>query len=172
MIDRQKCSLLGTLAKTQGIDGSLVLRLSEFKTDEIEEPESVFIEIDGLLVPFFIDRLREKSSGEFIVKFIDVDSIEQATHLTGCRAFVAGSQSMHRKSPLAEKNIMDYRVVDTRLGFIGTASEIIDLAQNPLLKVIAEKQEYLIPFHPDIVREIDNKKKIITIESPDGLLEI
>ncbi|MBN1158048.1 MAG: hypothetical protein JXA61_01595 [Bacteroidales bacterium] len=172
MIDKNKCRLLGTLAKTHGIDGSLILRLSGFETDEIREPETVFIEIDGLLVPFFIGALRERSSREFIIRFIDVDSAEQARKLTGCNVFEVATIQRGMKTAVPEKSVKGYQVTDKRSGFKGTVTEILDPDRNPLLKVIREGQEFLIPFHRDIILEINNRKKTITIEAPDGLFDL
>jgi 16S rRNA processing protein RimM len=172
MTDKNKCILLGTLAKTLGIDGSLILRLSEFERDDTGELKFVFIEIDGFLVPFFIDVLKERSSREYIVKFMDIDTAEQAAEFTGSRVFTNALSTTSPKNTLPERNVKGYRVLDVRLGFVGTAAEILYLAQNPLLKAIKDEHEYLIPFHPDIICEINNRKKTITIESPDGLFDL
>ena len=62
--------------------------------------------------------------------------------------------------------------MDKKLGFIGIAGEIEDIANNPLLHVTHEGKEFLIPVHEDIILEINDRDKVIFIDAPDGLFEL
>lgn len=173
MIDINTCELLGTLAKTHGINGSLILRLSGFETQDIKEPDTVFIEIDGLLVPFFVESFRDLSSREIIISFRDIDSADKAAELTDFPLWIPDNCITSRlKNQLPEAEIIGYQVVDKQLGPAGTVTEMIDIVQNPLLKVFHNDREYFIPFHQDIVVGIDNVKKTILVDLPEGLFEI
>ena len=173
MIDRGACIMLGTLTKTHGVDGSLILRLTHPETRIKEESSTVFIEIDGLLVPFFIDDLSEKSHRELIVKLEDIDTVTQAGEITGCDTYM--EKDLVDVSPETageEKQLAGYRVFDKQKGFVGEVIEFMNVTNNPLLCVIRDKKEFYIPFHPDIVLEIQYKKKQIFINAPEGLFEI
>jgi 16S rRNA processing protein RimM len=71
------------------------------------------------------------------------------------------------------KGLSGYKVykIDNRL--VGT---IIDVIENPgqlLMNVrIKKDKEILIPLHEDLIIRIDNKKKIIKMDLPQGLIEI
>ena len=46
--------LLGRVTKTSGFEGAVVVRLERSFIENIPQIESVFVEIDGRPVPFFI----------------------------------------------------------------------------------------------------------------------
>ncbi|MDM7918158.1 MAG: ribosome maturation factor RimM [Methanosarcina sp.] len=170
MISRDKCILLGTLAKPHGVNGSLVLRGSGLKITKIKG--TAFIDIDGLLVPFFITTARERSADEFIVSFEDINSQAMAEKLCGLEVFRPSSASRGKKSHALARDINGYTVTDTNSGFSGTATDILEAGENTLLRVTANEHEYFIPFHEDIIINIDHKVKSITVSAPDGLFEL
>ena len=51
---KKDCYLLGNIAKTRGFKGELVLFLDVTNPFEYERLESVFVEMNGMLTPFFI----------------------------------------------------------------------------------------------------------------------
>jgi 16S rRNA processing protein RimM len=61
MISKAKCRHLGTLAKPHGTKGALMLKLRNNKAEDFKKRESVFVEIDGLLVPFFVESIKDVS---------------------------------------------------------------------------------------------------------------
>ena len=165
--------MLGTLTKPYGTKGSLLLRIKDLKAEEIKEWASVFVEIDGLLVPFFIGNFQIKSLDSLILKFEGINSETKARELAMYNVYVRKDQvKRHKKSVKNISGIHGYRVMDRKLGFIGIAGEIMDLAKNPLLIVNIENRELLIPVHEDIIIEINEKDKVINIDAPDGLFEL
>lgn len=173
MINRNECILLGTLIRTQGIGGALLLGCKELKAEEFEKRETVFVEFDGLLVPFFVERYQVKSATTAILKLIDTDSETQAREFSGKPVFVLKSQVGRRHNIASAVNpVAGYRVEDVQLGFIGIAGNMTGNASNPLLQVLSEGKEYLVPAHEDILLEIDDQRKVIRIEAPEGLFEL
>src|SRR3990172_8160073 len=51
---RENCSLIGYISKSHGINGQLMIRLNGDYADNIEPGEPIFVEVDDILVPFFI----------------------------------------------------------------------------------------------------------------------
>ena len=172
MISREKCIMLGTLVKTHGVYGSLLLRGYGREIQKIKGPGSVFIAIDGLLVPFFMSSIREKTENEFIIDLEDVDTAEKAGPLKGYNVFITDSSTSGVKPLNAGKDIAGYTVTDNNSGFTGEASGILDMAGNTLLKVIKEGHEYLVPFHEDIILKINHREKKIIIAAPEGLFDL
>jgi 16S rRNA processing protein RimM len=173
MINRNECIQLGTLIRPQGIRGALLLGCKDLKAEEFVKRETVFVEFDGLLVPFFVERYQVKSATTAILKFTDTDSETQARDFSGKLVFVLKSQ-VGRKNNIAEEGtpVEGYRVEDARLGFVGVAGKMTGNASNPLLQVLSEGKEYLVPAHEDILLEIDDQLKVIRIEAPEGLFDL
>jgi len=164
---------VGVLTRTHGIEGELMLRWQVRETEELHEMEWVFVEIDGLPVPFFVTRIRELQEDKMILTLGTVTTEAQARELTGCKMYVAarkGSGKKRKDKGIA--SIKGYRVWDEVHGELGIADEVIAIAGNPVLKIISGKKEVLIPAHPDIILEINDTKKLIRIHAPQGLTEL
>jgi 16S rRNA processing protein RimM len=173
MIRIADCLLLGTIAKPHGTKGSVLLWLRNIKAEDIKKRDWVFVETDGLPVPFFIEEFRIGSTDAVILKLADINTETKAKSLSGHAVYLLPDQLKRQKRSLQEMpSLSGYRVKDKRLGFIGIAGEIADIANNPLLQVRFEDREFLVPVHESIILEVNDKKKIILIDAPEGLFEL
>jgi 16S rRNA processing protein RimM len=164
---------VGVFTRTHGVQGELILRLQAWEAEDIPEMEWVFVEVDGLPVPFFVKQTRCLQEDKMILLLDTVTSETQAKELTGCRLFIsAGRHKGKKHRDTGFPDIKGYRVRDEKLGELGIAEEVIAVAGNPLLKIISGKKELLIPAHPDIILEISDKKKLIRIHAPEGLIAL
>ena len=173
MINKDDCLLFGTIGKPHGTKGAFVLLLRNIKADEIKKRDSVFVEIDGLLVPFFIELFQPSSSDAVLMKVEDVDSETKAKSFSGLNVYVSKDQiSKKKKSMEPSFELSGYKVIDKEKGCIGEVFDIADIVSNPLLIVRRDAHEILIPWHEDIISSVDQKKKEIHIEAPEGLLDL
>jgi len=173
MIEKNKCTLLGTLLKPHGIRGSFLLKLAGLKADDIKKKGPLFVEIDGLLVPFFMEDFQTKTSESAILTLGGIHSESKAKEFAGHLVYIGREQIARSRSKTpGERSIRGYRVIDSKMGFVGEASGIVDIANNPLLSVQNQEKEYLIPLHKDIVLEIDDYNRVIHIHAPDGLFDL
>ncbi|MBN1790118.1 MAG: hypothetical protein JW830_06465 [Bacteroidales bacterium] len=173
MITKDNCILLGTLTKPHGTKGLALIRLKDLKAEDIKKGGSVFVEIDGLLVPFFMESFQERSADSIILKLEGIQSETGLKELTGSNVYVLASQIKRKRKMLSGiPQLSGYRVKDLHTGFTGTAGEITGMASNPLLQVYHEGHEYLVPVHEDIILEINDKERMIVIEAPEGLFDL
>lgn len=165
--------LLGTLAKPHGTRGSLLLWFRNLKAEDIKKWETVFLEIDGLLVPFFIEKFHENSQDSAILNFEGINSETKAKTFAGLQVYILKDQVKRKRKPIKElTSLTGYKVIDASIGFIGIAGEIADITNNPLLQVKNEYRDFLIPLHEDIILEINDKEKEIRIDAPEGLFDL
>ena len=75
------CFQLGYIVKTHGIKGQVVAFFDVDYPEDYEDLESVFLEQQGRLVPFFIDEIEPQQKGRFIIRFEDITTVEQAEKL-------------------------------------------------------------------------------------------
>jgi 16S rRNA processing protein RimM len=173
MINRNNLILLGVLARPHGTKGLLLLRFSSLKASDIKGRGELFIEIDGLPVPFFIESFDKKTDDLAILKIEGIDSETKAREFAGYSVYVMEDQVKRKTNSI--KGFQDFRgfsVIDLHLGFVGHAVEIVNTATNPLLLVKKDEKEYLVPVHEDIIRDVNDKEKIIRIEAPGGLFDL
>jgi 16S rRNA processing protein RimM len=164
--------LLGRITKLSGYEGAVAVKLEKIFTENIPQMESVFLEIDGRPVPFFISEQEYAGADILKLSFDGYNSIEKVSEFTGCRVFLTGSPDSNSK--ITESQILiGYLVIGAGNARIGSISEIISNNGQWLLNVIsADRKNILIPFHEHFIIRIDKRKKIVEMDIPEGLLDI
>lgn len=173
MLDLKDFLPAGVFTRTHGVQGELMFRLQSWEAEDLHEMEWVFVEVDGLPVPFFVKQIRSLQEDKMILLLDKVTSEPQAKELTGCRLFVPAKKLAGKKiRNTGLTKIKGYRVMDETHGELGIADEVIAVSGNPLLRIISGEKELLIPAHPDLILEISDKKKLVRIHVPEGLTEL
>ncbi|MCD6017011.1 MAG: rimM [Bacteroidetes bacterium] len=161
---------IGYISKTHGLKGHLILRLNELINIDEEAIKSVFLELNGSQVPYFIEECRPNNTG-YILKLETIDSIDTSKKLIGKKAFALTDFILENSDSLNE--FIGYSVIDSRLGNIGIITDIDEKTDNPIVKVIhSTGVEIILPFNDDFIIEIDDDQKTIQFESPEGLIEM
>ena len=166
------CEKIGFFRKTHGVHGEVVLEFEEHFVFSVEESERFFVELEGLLVPFFIsdEGLRFRSSKSAIVKFDWVDTEKYAKRLIGNSAYLYHEEIIDEPEE-SEELFKGFVLEDTVLGKIGTIEEVDDYAGNIVFTVSYNGAEILVPYNEDLLVEIKEDQKIILLKLPEGLLE-
>lgn len=166
------CEKIGFFRKTHGVHGEVVLEFEEHSVFSVEESERFFVELEGLLVPFFIadEGLRFKSSKSAIVKLDWVDSEKYAKRLVGNSAYLYKDEIVDEPEE-GEELFKGYLLKDPVLGEIGTIEEVDDYAGNIVFTVSYNGAEILVPYNEELLVEINEDQKIILLNLPEGLLE-
>lgn len=174
MIDLKNCLILGKITKTHSIKGQVVLRLKQSDFKNIKHMESVFIEIDGLPVPFFVSDFKNRNQNELILSLEDINTEPKAASLIDCQVWLHSDliAPPDMTSPPAEGILIGYEVVDVNLGSLGILEDILDFDQNPLLRILQDKKEILIPLQPNFIKKVDDTAKKIFVDTPEGLVDL
>jgi 16S rRNA processing protein RimM len=164
--------LLGRITKISGYEGAVAVKLEKTFTENIPHLESVFLEIDGKPVPFFISEYEYSGADILKLKFEDYVTIEKVTEFVNCNVFLTTTPATGNiKDDLAD--LTGYSILSVDNTLIGVVTDVI---QNPgqwLLSVQTENnREILIPFHDDFIRSIDDKAKILVMDIPEGLIDL
>jgi len=165
--------LLGSLLKTSGIKGEVILKFNNDCPEEIQKLESIFIDVDNKLVPFFIENIRPKSSTTSIVKLEGLNEEEKSTEFIDLDFYITYDQKENLQ--FEEESYVDvggYKVFDESKKYIGLVVEFIDIFKNPLLNVKTDNGEVLIPAKDELIIEIDDDLEKITLSIPEGLLDL
>ncbi len=172
-IPKSDCEKIGFFRKTHGVHGEVVLEFEEHFEYSVDEAERFFVELEGLLVPFFIadEGFRYKSSKTAIVKFDWVDTEKYAKRLIGCSAFLYKDEIVD--SPEDNENLLvGFMLCDEKLGEIGPIEQVDDYSGNIVLTVNYRGEELLIPFNEDFILSFDETNKILNLNLPDGIIDI
>ena len=82
MINYDDVYKIGRIGKPHGVKGEVAFRFTDDVFDTAGA-DCLFLGIDGILVPFFIDEYRFHGGETALVKFFDVDTREQADAIVG-----------------------------------------------------------------------------------------
>lgn len=150
------------VVKSFGTDGGLLLSGNvDLETLDFKEP--VFIEFDGLQVPFFILDCQPKG-GKTVVHLNDVDNLEDAEEMVG-RTIYADVEMEEDDEP----DFTGWTILD-RGTRIGTCTGLEPIPGNPCLYVkLADGREPLIPLHEDFIAGIDEASRTLSLNLPEGL---
>jgi 16S rRNA processing protein RimM len=165
--------LLGRITKVSGYEGAVTVKVERIFTENIPQMESVFLEIEGRPVPFFISD--SEYSGADILKlwFEGYDSVEKISEFTGCRVFLTKDTTSDDQKKPDDQLLTGYQVFTQEDALLGPVTDIISNNGQWLLNVItSKKKNLLIPFHEDLIISIDKENKTVVLDIPEGLLDI
>lgn len=174
MIKIEDYSQIGYITKTHGVKGNLYCE-TNVDLSQLEELEFIFLKIDNYLVPHFVESVTISSHTSILIKLEDVDIVEQAAKLKGKELFLPKEIV---KSLIDTDS--DYRLI---IGFdlfdhksenlIGKVTDVENYSNNIVMKVEDNiGNEILIPLSEDIITGLDEDDQTITIDVPEGLLEL
>jgi 16S rRNA processing protein RimM len=164
--------LLGTITKVHGYEGAVTVRLEKPFIENIPELESVFIEIEGKPVPFFVTFLDYPGADIIRLQFDGYRSIDKVKKFAGCRVFLT-SGNPGSDSGQDIRSLTGFKIYTCDSKKIGTVTGLIENPGQALLIIDAGKgMEILIPLHENLIVKIDRKKKIIEMDLPEGLTDL
>jgi 16S rRNA processing protein RimM len=110
---------------------------------------------------------------DWVLKFAGVESIEQADKFRGAEVWVPITERSELPSgEFFQSDLVGLPVVDAATAkTLGTVEDIQQYGGPPLLVLMVEGKEVLIPFVPQIC-SVDLAAKVIRATLPDGLLEL
>ncbi len=164
--------LLGKIIKSYGFDGTVAVKPEKVFDCKIPEMESVFLETEGKMVPFLVSSCDIVDNTLIRISFDGYNSLEKINEFIGCKLFLTSSGKPDNDGNDLNR-LTGYQVRTSENDLVGTISEVIENPGQILLNIqTSRNKKILIPFHEDFIVRIDNKKRIITMELPEGLTEI
>ena len=173
MIRRDEVYKIGKLGKPHGVKGEITFAITDDVFDRVDA-EYLVLDIDGILVPFYMEEYRFKNDENVLVKFEDIDTQEQARNYTGCEVFFPRHLSDSDEENLSWAEIIGFHLVDVVTGkTVCTRDHGGDSTLNlPFEVTTPDGNDVLIPASNDLIEEVSAEKKEIRMAVPEGLLEI
>lgn len=173
MFLKEDCFRLGSIARLHGYKGEVSIFLDVDNPNDYKNLESVFVEFDGKLVPFFFESMFIRNKGFAVAKFETIDNEKQANLIIKCGLYLPLDilpESEGKEFYYFE--IENFTVIDELHGEIGVVQKVIDLSGNPIIQINFEGKEILLPKQEQFIKEIDWDNETIHIIAPEGLIEM
>ncbi len=164
---------IGRIGKPHGVKGEMNFMFTDDVFDRTDS-DYLIIEVEGLLVPFFIEEYRFRSDETALLKLCDIDTQEQARQFTNCEVFFERSKADTPADELTWAQIVGFQIIDENNGkIVGKIVAVDDSTENILFEIETTKgHQTLIPAHDSLIRNIDTPSQTITMTIPDGLLAL
>ena len=168
----EDCFRIGSVLKTKGLKGEMQLYI-DFEGIEKVKITSLFIDMAGKMVPYFVSSLKHLQKNQAYLYLEDVDTIEKANMLVKKDIYLPNKLKPKKsKDEFTLKDVKGFIAVDETHGELG---EIIDVAEYPqqlIATVNYKNKEVLFPLNVDIIKGMDVEGNEIYIDLPDGLLDV
>ncbi len=169
MIKQEEVYKIGRLGKPHGVKGEISFQFDDDIFDTTDA-DYLVLDIDGILVPFFMEEYRFRNDSLALVKFCDIDTQERASELTGCDVFFPRHLADEGEEIPSLAMLIGYSLIDASTHKeIGTIASIDDQTTNILFEL---QDGRLIPASDELIQHIDTKQQEIIMNIPEGLLEI
>ena len=174
MIRKEDVYLIGKITKAHGLKGELNFQFTDDVWDRIES-EYLICEIDGILVPFFMEEYRFRSDSTALVKFEDIDSADAAQFLVNSEVYF---EKKYQEELDEDEVSLNYFIGFTMIDgddnqMIGEIVAIDDNTENWLFIVERPNgEEVMIPAHEEFIAEINQEEKTMVMDLPLGLLDL
>ena len=170
---KQDCFYLGKIVSQFSFKGELLIKLDTDEPEAYTELESVFVDINDNLVPFFIEKSSLHRSTLLRVRFEDVDSAEEAEELMKCDVYLPLSMLPELEGDkFYFHEIIGFKAVDVNYGNIGIIKGINDNSSQALFEIDNNGKGILIPVNDDFISKVDKKNKTILLVTPPGLIDL
>lgn len=162
---------IGKITKTHGYNGSVTVSLDVDYPEDFEEMESVFLEYNGKLVPFFVKEASYAGKTNLRILFEDYKTDKSIGEFVGCSMYLPDDLLPAKSDSSQEFN--GFIIYNTETGEkIGTVIGIEENPAHPLFIVKFGSKEIMIPAVEQLITSIDPKSKKISILIPEGLLDL
>lgn len=166
------CFKIGYILKTHGLKGEVTLTIENDGPEDLSEVKSVFVEKDKRLIPYFIQSVSHRGAKAF-VKFEDVDTIEEAEKIIKHAVYLEKSnRPKSGRGAFYNDEIIGFHILDEKDESLGSVIEIMQAGPNRLIVMDHHGKEVLIPVNSPFITSINKSKKTVSVNLPDGFLEI
>ena len=170
---KEDCFYLGKIAKKFSFKGEVLAYLDTDEPELYENLESVFVECNKHLVPFFIETSSLHKNDFLRIRFEDVKNEEEADAILGNAIYLP-----LKMLPKLTGNkfyfheVIGFEIEDQRLGIFGKIQAVNDTTAQPLFEVLNGEIEMLIPMIDLFLVKIDRANKRVIMNLPEGLVEM
>lgn len=172
MITQSEVQRIGQIVKPHGVGGEMVVSVPA-SLDWTDDIDCLVCSLDGILVPFFLESIRGKSSTSILVKFEDYDSVDAIGRFIGVTVYMPLRYVADSDDDIPSwSTFLDWQVIDSVAGVLGTVNAVDDSTPNVLFLVRDGDRDRIIPANAEWITKVDRKKRTLFYKLPEGLAEL
>lgn len=164
---------IARVLKSNGTEGEVLVGFREIGPEDLDIKEPVFIEFDGLPVPFFIESFTRRGSSRALVKLTGIKTLADAEEIAGRPVLAPRSSLIEYEGGdegLTVEDLVGWTLLDADGGKAGTITGYEDIPGNPCMYVETASGQAMVPLHEDLILSIDEEEETISMDIPEGLI--
>lgn len=173
MIAEDSVYKIGYLTRVHGLKGEVSLSFTDDVWDRADA-DYLVLRVDGILVPFFLEEYRFRSDSVALVKFVDVDSADDAQPYVGCEVYFPFELTPEEEpEELRWSHFTGFEVL-LKVGDapIGTIAQVDESTANVLFYIETSRGESIVPAVEEFISDVDHQERRIILDLPEGLLDL
>ena len=172
-MEKKDCFYLGKIIKKFSFKGEVMIKLDTDEPELYENMDALFIDLRNNLVPFFIESSQFHKSELLRVKFEEVDTEEDADSILKCDVYLPIEfLPKLEDDKFYFHEVIGFTVEDINFGNVGIITAINDSTAQSLFEIDRDGTQILIPMNDDFIKKVDKKKKLIIVDTPEGLIDL
>ncbi len=170
---KEDCFYLGKIAKKFSFKGEVLIYLDTDEPELYDNLESVFVELNKNLVPFFIENSSPHKNDFLRVSFEEVNSEQDADAILNKEVYLPLSTLPKLSgNKFYFHEVIGFEIEDLQIGVFGKIQSINDSSAQPLFEVLNGNIEILVPMIDQFLIKIDRDNKKVVMDLPIGLVEM
>ena len=169
---KEDCYFLGKITRRHGLQGNVFLKLDTDQPEMYNKLDSIFIEINGLLVPFFVAKQSWSKGDTLIISY--KNSTEALVDQTIGRDVFMPLSTLPKLSgnKFYYHEVIGFEIREEDGKTCGNIVSINDqTAQHYFILDLAGK-EIIIPIIKDWIVELNREEKYLKMQLPEGLMDV
>jgi 16S rRNA processing protein RimM len=163
---------IGKLVSAFGVKGELILKHNLGKKTSLKGLQALFIEErKESFIPWFIQSTRIKNADEIYIQLADVATREAAVKLAQKEVWLQHEDFKKFAAKSSPLNLLGYTIVENGKA-LGTVLEVLEQPHQLLCRIAIRGKEAFIPLHDETLLKINRKAREVSVQLPEGLLEI
>ena len=169
---KEDCYFLGKITRKHGLKGNVIIKLDTDQPELYNKLEGIFVEVNGLLVPFFVEKQQWGNDNSKIITF--KNSSEQLVEQSIGKNVFLPLSTLPKLSvnQFYYHEVIGYEIREEDGKSCGNIVEINDqTAQHYFILKLADK-EIIIPIIKGWILEVNREEKFIKMQLPEGLMDV
>ena len=170
---KEECFYIGKVVGKYSFKGELLVKTDSDNPEQYTELKSIFIELGNALVPFIINSVQLHKSQLIRIRFENVTNEIEADKLIKKDVYLPLSYLPKLKgTKFYYHEVIGFSIMHKNEN-LGAIERIHDQGLQALFEIRKnDGSTSLIPIHDDFIINVNRGKKNISVEIPDGLLEL
>ena len=169
---KEDCYFLGKITRRHGLQGNVFLKLDTDQPEMYTKLESIFVDINGLLVPFFVAK-QSWSKGETLIISFKNSTEALVNQAVGKDVYLplstlpklTGNQFYYH-------DVIGFEIREEDGKSCGVIESINDQTGQHYFVLNLAGTQIVIPIIKDWILEVNREEKFLKMALPEGLMDV